>query len=774
MTIGSLFCSKCGTRQAENMDKHMSLSSSSITKLLNKVNILNRFSSGEKLVLGGVCKEKYFPSGHIVFKQGDEPDGFYMVISGNASVLVLDHESKTESEVGKLGEGDYFGETALISSDKRSATVKAVGNLGVLFLSSQSFKSCFGDKATITFANRRAAVSAESVAIEHQPIASAVTTEMSTQTRSMLMEAASTCALFSNLDYNHRLNVIMSMYCVEIPAQSHIIKQGELGSNLYIVEKGLFEISITDPATKVVTKVGSKGPRGLFGELALMYNAPRAATVTAVVDSVVWVVDRFTFRRIANDVGISKLNKHKDFLRSCAVLQPLTEFEREKIAEALEEVCFNPKTIVFQQGTEGDHMYFISKGEVSVTKDGKTVGTLTTGQFFGELALLNESKRAATVTTITPVECLKLHKHVVKLLLGPIDLKKMAEEKYGAGVIAKHTETKPAAATVDHKNDEPDNKLIDIKQSDLKVLATLGTGSFGHVQLVQGPDGMTYALKGVNKKQIVETQQQSHILSEKWALCNLRHPMIIKLYSTFKSINKLYFLLEPVLGGELFTFLRKRKLFSEDWSKFYSGCVLLAFEYMHSKDILYRDLKPENLLMNADGYLKVTDFGFAKKVVNTKTWTLCGTPDYLAPEIVASKGHHKGVDYWTLGVLIYEMVASYPPFYDEDPMRTYEKIVEGTVRYPSHFSQNVKSLIDGLLNGKPTQRLGCTADGAKAIKTHPWYKGLDWDALYNKKLQAPHLPQIKSKTDTSNFVNYGENDEEMIYIDDGSNWDKDF
>jgi len=154
---------------------------------------------------------------------------------------------------------------------------------------------------------------------------------------------------------------------------------------------------------------------------------------------------------------------------------------------------------------------------------------------------------------------------------------------------------------------------------------------------------------------------------------------------------------------------------------------------------------------------------------------LCGTPDYLSPEIVAGKGHGKGVDWWTLGIFIYEMLASYPPFYDEDPMKTYAKIMHGSITFPSHFSKEAVSLIKKLLHHKSTKRLGVVKGGAKLIKKHPWFKGFDWDALLAKKLKAPIVPKIKGNTDISNFDDYPEEEDQIQhYVDDGTNWDADF
>jgi len=229
--------------------------------------------------------------------------------------------------------------------------------------------------------------------------------------------------------------------------------------------------------------------------------------------------------------------------------------------------------------------------------------------------------------------------------------------------------------------------------------------------------------------------------------------------------------LEPSMGGELFTILRARMFFEDDTARFYAGCVVLAFEYMHSMDIIYRDLKPENLLLDSRGFLKVTDFGFAKEV-HGRTHTLCGTPDYLAPEIVQGKGHGKGVDWWTLGILIYEMIASSPPFYDNEQMVTYQKIVAGVVTFPAHFCAEAKSIVKKLLHPKPTKRLGVVKGGARVIKFHPWFKGFDFKALVNQKMKPPIVPKIKNDKDLSNFEDYGDDGAQIPLYTGKDDWEE--
>jgi serine/threonine protein kinase len=217
--------------------------------------------------------------------------------------------------------------------------------------------------------------------------------------------------------------------------------------------------------------------------------------------------------------------------------------------------------------------------------------------------------------------------------------------------------------------------------------------------------------------------------------------------------------LEYIVGGEFFTHLRKAGRFDHQASKFYATQIILVFEYMHTSDFIYRDLKPENLLLDKLGFLKITDFGFAKRVA-FKTYTLCGTPEYIAPEVLLNKGHGKGVDWWTLGILLYEMMAGQPPFVDDDPMGIYQQILAGKVTFPRHFDRNAKSLIKKLLVADLTKRYGCLKGGADDIKKHKWFQGFDWEALLARQLTAPIIPSVSGDADTSNFDPYPDSLEE--------------
>jgi serine/threonine protein kinase len=228
----------------------------------------------------------------------------------------------------------------------------------------------------------------------------------------------------------------------------------------------------------------------------------------------------------------------------------------------------------------------------------------------------------------------------------------------------------------------------------------------------------------------------------------------------FQDDKKLYMVMEYVHGGELFSHLRREGRFGDDTAKFYAAEIVLAFAYMHGLQIIYRDLKPENLLISATGHMKITDFGFAKQVED-RTWTLCGTPEYLAPEIIQSKGHGKAVDWWALGILIFEMLAGYPPFYDENPFGIYQKILAGKIDFPRQFDSKAKDLVKKLLTSDRSKRLGCLRNGAEDIKKHKWFGKTDWNAVYNITIPAPFIPEVSGDGDTHHFDPYPDSVDDM-------------
>jgi len=301
----------------------------------------------------------------------------------------------------------------------------------------------------------------------------------------------------------------------------------------------------------------------------------------------------------------------------------------------------------------------------------------------------------------------------------------------------------------------------------LELVKTVGTGTFARVSLCHYKSSSKFfALKIISLQDTIRLKQVEHVKNERTILKMIQHPFLITLADSWKDTSFLYLLFPYICGGELFSYLRNAGRFSPSTTLFYSAEIVSALDYLHSLSIAYRDLKPENLLLDREGHIVITDFGFAKEITD-RTWTLCGTPEYLAPEIIQSKvpgtkltnqGHNKAVDWWALGILIYEMLAGYPPFFDDNPFCIYEKILAGKLEWPQHMEQNPKDLIKRLLVHDRTKRLGNMKAGADDIKKHRWFKSVDWEEVYQRELKPPIVPKVSSDGDTRNFDNYPEED----------------
>ena len=318
------------------------------------------------------------------------------------------------------------------------------------------------------------------------------------------------------------------------------------------------------------------------------------------------------------------------------------------------------------------------------------------------------------------------------------------------GSKAKTGDDKSKGNTIFSKHQTIKNVCLD----DFQVMKVLGRGSFGKVCLVQYKQTKEYyAMKSLKKDVLLDQDQVESTILEKKILQTLDHPFLVGMIFCFQTEERIYFVMPFVRGGELFQHLRSEKIFKEDKVRFYAASIGLALDYLHNKGIIYRDIKPENILIGEDGYLKLIDFGMAKIVKeNEKATSFCGTPEYLAPEIITGEGHNKSADWWSYGILIFEMLCGIPPFYCENTEKMYELITHAELKFPKRIqlSDSSKDLLRKLLIKKQNNRLGAQ-NGFEEIKTHPFFEGFDFDALLQKKLPAPFKPTLNGTLDVGNF-----------------------
>jgi len=583
----------------------------------------------------------------------------------------------------------------------------------------------------------------------------------SPEEKELLTSAVQSCILFSAYGSEEHSALVDAFSSVNVKAGDTVIKQGDDGDKFYVIWEG--ELDIYQKGHSSLQKVKSLKKGDHFGELALMYGTPRNATVKAANEVVLFSIDRATFRNIIAYYRFKKNEQYFEFLSKVEISgKPLGTImstpELEKLCLALDQAIYKEGDVIIQEGDKGDNFYIVSSGNVGVFKDTdgtqKKVAEKHQGQYFGEMALLQQETRTATCyASSDTVTCLTLTREDFIDMMGSVEdllSGKKSEQKEEVQAIT------PAA-------------LMNVQLTDFKIMRTLGVGAFGRVKLCHLPQNDEYyAIKCQPKRAIVESGLQDHVINELKIMKKINHPYICKMNSALQDSKYIYFVMELLQGGELFSYLRSRKPLSEQGARFYASIVVYAFAQLHSQKIAYRDLKPENLVMDTHGYIKLVDFGLAKQLLSGKTWTLCGTPDYLAPEIILNEGHDLAVDYWALGILIYEMCNGAPPFYAEDPMEIYEKILAGNPTIPASTTRNLSDLLRKLLRPQQGKRLGNTRGSTAAVIKHKWFNTLDWAQVENGTMVSPYKPNIKTTSDVSNFDQFDEVDAEF-----DSDWNPD-
>jgi protein kinase A len=519
------------------------------------------------------------------------------------------------------------------------------------------------------------------------------------------------------------------------------------------------------------------GAGDVFGEEAIIDGggdgvpSRRNYTATVMQQTTLFTMSRQNLDRTIGSLKDSiQLSRDRKLLKSISLLRDsdLEDFEYELLAALIETAHFKAGQFVYEEGKkiEEPALFFVRDGIFEgYSPDDERV--YRKGGYFGEDSLTPDEKfkfagaKGGTKFYVESVETLSDTAVCGKLTLANIDSVILDLHRLGC-----KRRGRVAYSSSIRKQDSDVGEAPPAALDELEFHALFGAGTFGKVWIVSkiGVGDYSYALKIQSKRELIDHRQASSATREREVMSKLDHPFVCKLVNTFQDDECIYMLQSLVQGGELLNLIQGGQKYGgmpEIATKFYAAAILEGVTYLHRRHIVYRDLKPENILLDSSGYPVIIDFGFAK-VVSHKTYTFCGTPLYLAPEIVLQRGHDRGVDYWSLGCLIYEMLFGRTPFHRKgiDQKGLLKNIVGGKWSVPewnAAVSNEAIDLIAGMLKRRSTERLGCLAGGYRDIKAHPWMKEVNFNKLVKKQIRAPWLPSIEDAFDISNFEEYDNN-----------------
>lgn len=770
-----------------------------ITNALNKHFIFTSLTEENRSSLISQMKHYTLAPHEIVFEQEQPGVNFFVIASGQLEVLV------NQRRVNVLSPGDSFGELALLHDSVRSATVITIERTTMWGLDRKTFRSAV-----------------ESVNAQNY------------QENKRFIESV---PLFQIMTPIQKESLVGSLSTLKFRSKERIVNEGDPGDLFYIIKEG------TVMCMQGGKEIREMGRGDFFGEQALLYNSVRTASIVAVTDAKCVAIgrDRLTkvlgtqlqqiiyqnskrmsldrsevlckldpeqSSRIISNLRVESYSKGKVIipagfgkgaklyivlkgkmktrsgvligevfsclgdkeivqngsevyeedilsdgdcdvaeisrqqfeecigghfeqatannealvaLKRVQVLRGLSADRLQALISVLRIQEFENGDVIVQQNAPGETFYIIKSGRVDVVRDGTSVRTITKLDYFGERSVLFNENRTATVVANGTVSCWVLHRQ---------DFLRLIDETIRQNLI---------------KRIELQDDNISLRE--LVVIKVLGKGMFGNVFLVADKNrSRLYALKTVSRKKIERYEIQENLVLERKILLQLDHTLILKLVRTFKDIKRIYFLTEFVRGLDLFDVLRQLNLVSDRDAKFYTACLILMFEHLHERDIIYRDLKPENVMVDDDGYPKLIDFGIAK-IVQGRTYTVVGTPHYMAPEVIVGKGYGLAADYWSIGIMLYEFVCGGVPFgeEEEDPYVIYEKVIERKLVYPSFVDPRMpaKPIVEQLLSKNPAMRTGGSVAN---LKSHPWFHGFNWDALTNRQMATPYKPRLPDLT----------------------------
>lgn len=664
-------------------------------------------------ILVNAFAEVCVPMGEELMRRGESGDYFYIIQNGSVVFRV------NSTEIGTAGIGDSFGELSLLYDCPRAATCVATANCVLWRVGQGTFRTVLAKDAMKKGKER--------------------------------LELMRKLPFLEQLDDETLTRVSEVVSVVNYEPGDTIFRKGDEGNSLYVVKSG--RVRVTD------AEVGQSkyddavyGPGEYFGESALVEEEKRCANVTAIDDVTLLLIRKDDFNRVLGGMNeLVMMSNDKRLLMSMPLFKRSGVFNREiaALARKVQVVEFPTGHVFFTEGqileNNDRSVYIVHSGRVTATTTKGQIHDLTYGGYFGDGNVGKSDDADDDLYVVAKVTV----KVAEACTLGVLSMPAM-EAVLGRGL--------SRLSKVKEGESHPTRLDRSIKMEELKKHKILGVGAFGKVWLVSksaATETEIFALKIQNKRELIRKKQVDNVVREKNIMASIDSPFIIRLFNTYQDKKYLYMLMQLARGGELFSAIHTetRSGIPESDAKFYAAGILEGLVYMHQRQIIYRDLKPENVLLDTNGYTVITDLGFAK-IVENKTYTLCGTPLYFAPEVILSRGYDRGADFWSWGILIYEMIFGLTPFYEHDieQLQLFKKIVMGRFLFPvGKVSAHARDIIKKLLSTHPLKRLGCLAGAEKDIHEHDWFIGFDLGKLARKETAAPWRPKLNGEFDVTNF-----------------------
>jgi len=643
-------------------------------------------------LLAAACTVQVFGRSEQILREGEVGDWMFIVIEGTVETV----DRFGNQAVKKAG--TLLGSAGLMYTKHHVSGAKAIDTVTCLALGKSSLERLLGPVEDVL---RRSAVKA--LLIDN-------------------VGKNSSLMFFKQLT-DEQQNQLIDKFELATYAEGEVVCAKGAKAQFIVVVEGEIAV-LPSSASQMDVAAATKAAKEVL-TTGMCYGAS-ALVNDSVVEENLMAITSTKFHRISAGMveealssplqEVMRLNEIKKVLSDIFLFKNLTNKQIERTVRALQRKDFQPGQNIVRQGEEASNFYLIQTGMIRVTKDGAQLRSLGRWDYFGERALLLSEKRSATCTAEEACICLSLDKEVFADIVGIFRQELL------------------------HRMELQD---LNITMADLRLKAVVGRGSFGVVKLCyhRKDEKRLYALKCVSKKQVVKQGQQKSIVIERDINAQCYHPCIMQFIKTFQDSKFVYFLTEFLGGGDLFYAIREIGNLTKTQSQFYGASIALALEYLHARSIMYRDLKPENVLLDFKGNAKLVDMGCCKKAVRTNT--LVGTPEYFAPETILGKGYTCAIDWWALGVMMHEFIVGPLPFGrdSEDQLELFREILEAALSFPSYVSdQTSVSIVSGLLERTPELRLGASTKGAKEIKEHAYFANFDWDGLAGRYLPAPWVP----------------------------------